>query len=100
MRAAVDKIAGSKSDDSESSPGVLLSSGYIAGGSIAGMIFAFMSFSPEFLAKLNLSGSLPTKWNDSPWPALAAFGLLMLVLAMAGLRILFGTAKTDRRPRS
>src|SRR5262249_55409062 len=45
VRWFVDKIKGNNSD-AETSPGVLLSSGYIAGGSIAGVLIAFMSFSP------------------------------------------------------
>src|SRR5207248_4172857 len=37
---------------SETSPGVLLASGYIAGGSLAGVLIAFLSFSNEIPKKL------------------------------------------------
>jgi hypothetical protein len=33
---------------SETSPGVLLASGYIAGGSLAGVVVAFLEFAPSF----------------------------------------------------
>jgi hypothetical protein len=97
VRWVVDKIKSSKADDSESSPGVLLSSGYIAGGSIAGMVFAFMSFNPDWPKKLNLSSKLPAGWNASDLPALATFGGLVLILGMAGLGILFRATRGERR---
>ncbi len=101
VRALVDRIRGSRADDSDTSPGVLLSSGYIAGGSIAGVLFAFITFSPWLQSNLNITGKLPAAWNASQWPSLAAFGLLILVLAMAGLGVMFksgkpATRKTDR----
>ena len=46
------------------SPGVLLSTGYIAGGTIAGVLIAFLSFSdkiPKFLESVGASFHLP------PW---------------------------------
>jgi putative OPT family oligopeptide transporter len=38
--------------DSDSSPGVLLSTGYIAGGAIGGVVIAFLSFSADIPPKL------------------------------------------------
>src|ERR1017187_4280618 len=35
--------------ESETSPGMLLASGLIAGGSLGGMVAAFMEFLPEFI---------------------------------------------------
>jgi putative OPT family oligopeptide transporter len=101
VRAAVDRMKGAKNDDSETSPGVLLSSGYIAGGSIAGVLIAFLSFAPHsWHETLHVGTRLGERWNSSQWPSLAAFGFLMFVLAMAGLQILFKAAKTERRPRA
>jgi putative OPT family oligopeptide transporter len=40
--------------DSDSSPGVLLSTGYIAGGAIAGVLIAFLSFSEEIPRALSV----------------------------------------------
>ena len=44
--------------EAESGPGVLASSGLIAGGAIGGTLVAFASFSDSLLPKINLSGSV------------------------------------------
>ncbi len=88
VRFVVDRVK--RKHEDESSPAVLLSSGYIAGGSIAGVLIAFLSF-PVFdkiVPWLNVGGyeyfSKPL--SKSNWPgSLAAFGLLVVVLAMTGL---------------
>ena len=87
-RYVVDRVK--RKHEDESSPAVLLSSGYIAGGSIAGVLIAFLSF-PVFdriVPWLNVGAyeyfSKPL--SKSNWPgSLAAFGLLVVVLAMTGL---------------
>jgi len=44
-----------KSDaESDTSPGVLLSTGYIAGGTLAGVLIAFLNFSEDIPKKLNI----------------------------------------------
>ncbi len=99
VRYAVDRIRGSQADDSETSPGILLSSGYIAGGSIAGVLIAFMTFAPSLVTWIDQTGRLGEAWKASQWPSIAAFGLLMLVMAMAGLGIMFKSAKSAGRNR-
>ncbi|MEX2113153.1 MAG: oligopeptide transporter, OPT family [Pirellulales bacterium] len=99
VRYAVDRIRGSKADDSETSPGILLSSGYIAGGSIAGVLIAFMTFAPSLGPWFDQTGRLGEAWNASQWPSAAAFGVLMLVMGMAGLGIMFKSAKVTGRGR-
>jgi hypothetical protein len=99
VRYAVDRIRGSQADDSETSPGILLSSGYIAGGSIAGVLIAFMTFAPSLVTWIDQTGRLGEAWKGSQWPSIAAFGLLMLVMAMAGLGIMFKSAKSTGRNR-
>src|SRR5207249_5008873 len=49
VRLVADKIRGKpKSEaESETSPGVLLASGYIAGGTLCGLIIAFFAFLPD-----------------------------------------------------
>jgi putative OPT family oligopeptide transporter len=115
-RWLVDHFTRQAAADSESSPGILLSSGYIAGGAIAGVLVAFLSFAPDWVArKLNFA-SLFGKWLESDatnkalakqfelqeldriytekWlessPAamisLAAFGVLLVVLLVVGIK--------------
>ena len=93
VRAAIDWIKGRDADDSETSPGVLLSSGYIAGGAIAGVLVAFLTFSPGIQQALDFSGWLSPEWAASRWPAVVAFSGLVVVLAMAGIGIMFKSAK-------
>jgi uncharacterized oligopeptide transporter (OPT) family protein len=42
----------------ETSPGVLLASGYIAGGSLAGVVAAFLQFSPSLVKALDFSSAV------------------------------------------
>lgn len=48
LRWGADKVRGASASDveTETSPGVLLSSGYIAGGTVCGLIVAFFTFMP------------------------------------------------------
>jgi hypothetical protein len=73
-----------KESASDMSPGVLLSTGYIAGGAIGGLVVAFFSFSdqiPKFLEAVGARFHLP------PWDSisLAAFGILAVMLIAVGL---------------
>lgn len=49
---------------SETSPGVLLASGYIAGGSLAGVAVAFLEFSQEFKRSLLRVGESLAEWGN------------------------------------
>lgn len=127
LRWLTDKLRGGTGSDveTETSPGVLLSSGYIAGGTLCGLIIAF--FSVPFMASFNravnvgssLGGSIATKekaeeiaravagadnaeeaaeihtsmftdvWMESNYGkivALLAFGALMVLLIIIGLK--------------
>ncbi len=92
VRWVADKLS-SHPDDSDSSPAVLLSSGYIAGGSIAGVLIGFLAFKQTWLEKLNLSSKLPAWWVDSNWPAVGTFAILIFVLFLTGVGVLFRDAK-------
>ncbi len=111
VRWIADKLSHNP-DDTDSSPAVLLSSGYIAGGSIAGVVIGFLAFAPSWLAKLNLARFdrtappeaaytiLPQWWIESDWPALSTFAVLMFVLFLTGVGVLFRDAKLRHaRPR-
>lgn len=77
--------------ETDKSPGVLLASGYIAGGALAGIIVAF---SAEFLADTVASIE---KWSETSNPfftsdllALMPFAVLTVVLYLVGRDALFG----------
>ena len=58
------------------SPGVLLSSGYIAGGAIAGVLVAFFGFLPDKLLAISQSDVEPAarlgrRATGRRWPLLA-----------------------------
>lgn len=90
MRWLADRWSRKSAAESESSPGVLLASGYIAGGTIAAVLIAFFAFAPKsFNDALNLAPRLGDSWNDSIYPALGAFGLLMVLLLLVGAEKLF-----------
>ena len=77
-------------DEGDTSPGVLLSSGYIAGGSIAAVLVAFFAFHQPILDALSLSKSgglermFGKEWGESDLAVTAAFAVLVLILAAVG----------------
>ena len=99
-RALVDRLRKSSLEESDSSPAVLLSSGYIAGGAIAGIGIALLALAPKGLSDaLDFSKRLPEAWTASPWPSLVAFGVMTTILLFSGLGVLFrgeptGTSRT------
>ncbi len=94
LRWLADRMRGKPASDveTETSPGVLLSSGYIAGGTLCGLIIAFFAFLPAaFNEKLDLGRLFGTAWNleESTGPkvaALLAFGVLAAILLWVGAR--------------
>ncbi len=81
IRMAVDKWQGNKpGSEDDSSPAVLLSSGYIAGGAIAAVLISFMNFKKEWLEAINLEGYMPTMDLVSLIP----FVILGIVLLFVG----------------
>jgi putative OPT family oligopeptide transporter len=78
---------------SETSPGVLLASGYIAGGSLAGVVTAFLEFAPGFKDRLDLSKSVEGLGSTNDIIAIGLFALLVLFAALVGLGKLFKPAE-------
>ena len=78
--------------ETETSPGVLLSSGYIAGGTLIGLVIAFFAFLPKsFNDALDLSKYLGSAYSaeDATGPkvvALITFAVLAIVLFVIGSR--------------
>ncbi len=95
LRWCVDKLKRTTADQGDTSPGVLLSSGYIAGGAIAGVVVALFAFlSDDNQEKLRNAINMQAIWTKTEFeswhaheiPTVAAFAALMFVLLMAGLR--------------
>jgi putative OPT family oligopeptide transporter len=93
LRWVVDKLHGRSAAEAEMSPGVLLSSGYIAGGAIAGLLIAFMALLPnervDIPRLLRMEERLPDWWHAAYGPeylALGMFALLLICLFVVGLR--------------
>jgi len=86
VRYVVDRMGRKKSDrpaselESEMSPGMLLSTGYIAGGSIAGVLVSFLSFSDTLPDALAIGKDLPYQTIT----ALITFVLLAVFLVLVG----------------
>jgi putative OPT family oligopeptide transporter len=81
---------------SETSPGVLLASGYIAGGSLAGVVVAFLEFVPEFKKSIDLESrfaELGNSFNNTI--ALLGFAALIGFAALVGLGKVFKPPKDD-----
>jgi hypothetical protein len=104
VRLMADRLRGKPRTEAESetSPGVLLASGYIAGGTLCGLIIAFFAFSDELVKAVNLGlhlfGELNPKtekreWdpNEAGWAKVIA---LVLFGALAGFLLWVGS----RRP--
>lgn len=87
VRWLADKVRGIPLSETETSPGILLGSGYIAGGTLVGLILAFFVLLPEeFNEALNLGRHFGSDWADtgSKIAAVAAFTVLALILFQVG----------------
>lgn len=91
---------------SETSPGVLLASGYIAGGSLAGVAVAFLEFAPDLKGMLNFEHVVVEQGElTSSAIAITVFGMLIAFAAMVGMGKLFsppednfGVSPTEGEP--
>jgi putative OPT family oligopeptide transporter len=72
--------------EAETGPGTLLSSGLIAGGTLAGVTAAFMEFSPWLTKKLDYKNSVTGTFAGSDWFAVIVFAVLIVALAIVGMR--------------
>ncbi len=93
LRWLVDTIRRAPADESDSSPGVLLSSGYIAGGAIAALLAALLGFDKSIEDAFDLGTKLlggvtllDVPWVDSSVPVTAFFSALVAVLFVVGVR--------------
>ena len=89
VRSLIERSRRGRSGDPDSSPAVLLASGYIAGGAIAGILVAILAVIPGAATQLDLSARLAEGWAEASSPSLIAFGILTAVLALVGAGVLF-----------
>jgi len=79
VRRIVDWKTKSKEAEAEFSPGVLMASGLIAGGAIAGVIQSIIAFNEQEKA-LNMSGYIgKLAHNESWWPLVPFLGMAVLL---------------------
>jgi uncharacterized oligopeptide transporter (OPT) family protein len=74
--------------ETETSPGVLLSSGYIAGGTLCGLLigFAFMLLGPETMDKLGVLSAEYLKTDAAKILAVVMFAVLGAIMLWVGSR--------------
>jgi len=96
LRWLADRARGKPASEAESetSPGVLLSSGYIAGGTLCGLVIAFFVFLPDWFNKaLNLGLQyFGEGYADGKAPA-AKIAALVLFLVLAAVLLAVGARK-------
>jgi hypothetical protein len=90
MRAEVEAIA-----KTESSPGVLLASGYIAGGTLGGVVIAFLEFAPRLKEKLDYAKDVKDTLLDTNRVAFLIFSVLIVLLALVGAEKLLKSRPED-----
>ena len=95
LRWITDRLRGGKTSDAEveTSSGVLLSSGYIAGGTLCGLIIAFFAFLPEgFNDALKLGRFLGDGYN-APGAVAPRIVAVAMFLGLATILAIVGSQK-------
>ncbi len=89
--------------ETDKSPGVLLASGYIAGGTLAGVVYAFLNLSDNILAKLKGYEDWATQHNPffegprSNLLGLIPLLVLTVILYLVGREVLLAPRRTGAR---
>jgi hypothetical protein len=84
VRYFVQKLSKKKEEESESSPGILVSSGLIAGGSIAGIGLAILSIYEGLGSVLDMSARFPA-FTSNHLVATIAFAIMCVWLMLVGM---------------
>lgn len=92
IRYLVDRSTKAKAEESETSPGVLLSSGLIAGGAIAGICIALIQIIPGASNAMNIGAKVPALAGSNV-TAVVMFGALMALLFGVGTNKLLKSKK-------
>jgi putative OPT family oligopeptide transporter len=87
VRWVIDRYRKSESAEEDSSPAMLLSSGYIAGGAIAAVLISFMNFKPQLVSMLDAKATswFPASLHDRMDLSMMSFVLLAFILLVVGL---------------
>jgi uncharacterized oligopeptide transporter (OPT) family protein len=89
-------VSGSEAE-TETTPGVLLSSGYIAGGTLVGLILAFFVFlGDSFNEALNLGALISTEYGEGTAEAAKIVAVVMFIV----LAVILGYIGTQKSPES
>jgi hypothetical protein len=87
---------------SETNPSVLLASGYIAGGSMAGVLYAFLNFSKPLIARLDFTDRLDKMAEKAhevflqrDLPAILGLAVLLIFLLLTGMGKVFKSSEID-----
>jgi len=80
LRGIVDRARRLTPEEADTSPGTLMSTGLIAGGSLAGIIIALLVIFEEFGKKIDFSTVSPGGEPTFLIPAILAFALMVLAL--------------------
>jgi putative OPT family oligopeptide transporter len=83
MRWIADRWTKKTEAEADMSPGVLFSSGYIAGGAIAGIVVALVTMSPKISRVVDMSERFSGLANND-LTSVAAFGVLTVLLLLVG----------------
>ncbi len=85
LRGLVDRARKFTPEEGETSPGTLMSTGLIAGGSLAGIIIALLVVFEEFGKKIDFSTRTPGGEPTFLIPAIVAFAAMAAALLIVGL---------------
>jgi hypothetical protein len=83
LRWVADKWTKKSEAEGDMSPGVLFSSGYIAGGAIAGIVIAMLSLSPKLSQGMDMSERFAAI-AKCDLTSVAAFGVISVLLLLVG----------------
>src|SRR5262249_15370975 len=102
LRGYIDRARRFTPEEAETSPGTLMSTGLIAGGSLAGIILALLVIFEEFGKMLDFSTVMPggePRCYDRAIAAFTVMATILLFVALTGKRPVAGTPEEGEKTR-